>query len=210
MSYRDEQEQPIHCFDKDRIFDRSLDELIGISRGLMADGIINQAEAEFLYSWLKDHMQFTGTFPFNVIFERLDEILSDGIVDNDEKEELFNILKALTGDDKEYLKSIQRKSTTLPLDQPAPEVSFEGKKFVLTGIFTVGNRKECKNIISELGGQVQGRITKDTDYLVIGDVASDHWVHTTHGRKIEEAIILKNKGLPIKIISEHHWIKYTK
>lgn len=31
--------------------DRNIDELIGISRGLIADDSVNQKEAEFLYEW---------------------------------------------------------------------------------------------------------------------------------------------------------------
>lgn len=36
----------------DRISSRQVDELIGLARGLAADGSINKAEVEFLQKWL--------------------------------------------------------------------------------------------------------------------------------------------------------------
>ncbi|MER8413933.1 hypothetical protein [Mesorhizobium sp. M1342] len=36
----------------DRISSRQIDELIGLARGLAADGTINKAEIEFLQKWL--------------------------------------------------------------------------------------------------------------------------------------------------------------
>ena len=36
----------------DRITSRQIDELVGLARGVAADGVINQAEVEFLQKWL--------------------------------------------------------------------------------------------------------------------------------------------------------------
>ncbi len=49
------------------------------------------------------------------------------------------------------------------------------------------------------------RITRETDYLVIGTLASEAWVHTTHGRKIEAAVEMKAEGHRIIIVAEEHW-----
>jgi len=42
-----------------------------------------------------------------------------------------------------------------------------------------------------------------TDYLVIGEIGSSNWVHSSFGRKIEKAMELKEKGR-ISIVSEKH------
>lgn len=47
----------------------------------------------------------------------------------------------------------------------------------------------------------------DTHYLVIGDIGSAAWMHSTHGRKIEAAVELLERGTGIAIISEAHFMK---
>lgn len=39
-------------FNRNKIQDRQVDTLIGLSKGITADGKVDQAEAEFLQSWL--------------------------------------------------------------------------------------------------------------------------------------------------------------
>ena len=46
-------------FNRKSIDDRQIDTLIGISKGLVADGKVDQAEAEFLLSWLIQSRQNT-------------------------------------------------------------------------------------------------------------------------------------------------------
>jgi hypothetical protein len=42
----------LNRFGGDRIASRQIDELVGLARGVAADGDINQSEAEFLQKWL--------------------------------------------------------------------------------------------------------------------------------------------------------------
>lgn len=53
--------------------DRNIDELLGISRGLIADDKINQAEAEFLLDWIEKHFDSIelNSYPVNNIYDRL-------------------------------------------------------------------------------------------------------------------------------------------
>ena len=57
-----------------------------------------------------------------------------------------------------------------------------------------------------MGGHVTDMPSSDTDYLVIGELCSPEWVHTTFGRSIERAIELREGGANIAIISEEHWV----
>lgn len=44
----------------DRISSRQIDELIGLARGLAADGRLNRAEVEFLQKWLAANVEISG------------------------------------------------------------------------------------------------------------------------------------------------------
>ena len=46
------QEQHHAMVGQDRITSRQVDELVGLARGIAADGMVNQSEVEFLQKWL--------------------------------------------------------------------------------------------------------------------------------------------------------------
>ena len=186
-----------------RIQDRLIDELIGISRGVIADGVVDEREAIFLGQWIEQHREVAGKWPVNVLYARLTEMLKDGILSRPEQRELLTTLRDITGGDTAY---DQQKSTTLPLDRPAPPIVFEGSVFCLTGRFVFGSLLECEETIAELGGIVVQNPTAETDYLVIGELGSPDWIHATFGRSIERAVELQQSGHRPKIVSEEHWV----
>ena len=61
-----------------------------------------------------------------------------------------------------------------------------------------------------LGAQTNSSINKSVNYLVIGALASRDWLYTSHGRKIEKALLLKRGGSEIKVIAELRLLKYTR
>jgi len=182
-------------------------ELIGICHGIVADGVVNQQETEFLMSWIKSNIHLAPQYPFDVLYRRISEMLSDGIMDNDEQTELLSILNELTGGDI-IDHTADSMSTTLPLCSPAPEISIKDKSFVITGVFTTGPRKQLEQIVVDLGGVMHTNVLKDTDYLVIGDIGSQDWAHSSFGRKIEKAIGYREKGTGISIVIESHWARF--
>lgn len=187
----------------DARFDRSVNELIGISRGVIADGVVNKSEAEYLLSWIKGNLAFAERYPFNILYKRLAEALADGFLDEHEQSDLFDLLYRLTGGES-ISDEVGSMSTSLPLDDPMPTVEFAGKGFVFTGVFTSGPRKQIEGIVRDLGGVVQKQVSGRTDFLVIGDIASRDWIHSNYGRKIESAANYRDKGAPVAIISESH------
>lgn len=68
----------------DRISSRQVDELIGISRGMLADGHINQAEVAFLQKWLAANASISDQPLIRTLYRRVNEILSDSVFDDDE------------------------------------------------------------------------------------------------------------------------------
>lgn len=187
-----------------RVADRLIDELIGISRGVIADGVVDEKEAIFLGRWIEQHREIADRWPVNVLYVRLTEMLRDGILSEDEQQELLGTLRDLTGDS--TLLSEPNQSTSLPVDRPPPEIVFGGKTFCLTGRFVFGSMLDCEEAIFEMGGTVVASPGQETDYLVIGEGSSPDWIHTTFGRSIEKAVELKSAGAPICIVTEEHWV----
>ncbi len=191
-------------FHEARIDRRSADALVGITAGLAADGQINQQEAEFLKSWIEVHLCHLGDPVVNILYKRLSDMLSDGVLDSEESAELLDMLHQFAG---LPVGSDQIFTTpcSLPLDNPAPTLNWVDRVFLFTGVMAYGPRKECESLIVERGGQIGGSVSKKINYLVVGSIGNDQWLHSTYGTKIKKAVELRESGVPIAIISEEHW-----
>ncbi len=187
-----------------RVQDRLIDELIGISRGVIADGIVDEQEAIFIGQWIEQHREVSDKWPVNILYTRLVEMLKDGVLSKDEQKELMATLRDITGESSVFQEP--NRSSTLPLDNPAPVIDFEDKTFCLTGRFVFGTLRDCEETIVDMSGSVVQSPSQETDYLVIGELGSPDWVHTTFGRSIERGVELKQQGFAIKIVSEEHWV----
>ncbi|WP_109317236.1 BRCT domain-containing protein [Pseudovibrio ascidiaceicola] len=188
---------------RNRLDDRQVTELIGISRGLLADNQLSDEEIRFLRKWLAASEGVVKNPLVANLYLRLNDVLADGVVDDDERKDLFSTLSALTANDFEEGEVL--KSTTLPLCSPLPDVVFDGNRFTFTGTFACAKRKKCEEVTKSLGASVGG-IAQKTRFLVIGEYATDSWIHSSFGRKIEQAVEWRDTGFPISIISEQHWI----
>jgi hypothetical protein len=190
--------QPLNFyFNKRRREGRNLDELIGLVKGILADGLVSKTECEVLANWCTAHGDEAGTWPIGPIVGLLSHIYDDGIVTPQELENLRFLLTELVG----QVSEAGTPSTALPLSKPAPQVIFYQKVFVFTGKFGSGTRNDCFKQTMLRGGICEDTITRRVDYLVIGSMGSRDWVHSPWGRKIERAMEIQ-KSKPISIISE--------
>ena len=82
-----------------------------------------------------------------------------------------------------------------------------GRTFCFTGTFAYGRRKVCEHSIQVAGGKVSKGVNRKLNYLVIGSRLTPAWVHSTHGRKIEAAVAIRDDGYPLHIVSEAHWTR---
>lgn len=57
------------------------------------------------------------------------------------------------------------------------------------------------------GAQTSPGVTGAVDCLVIGTLASPDWLHSSHGRKIEKALLLKRQGSGIKVVTERRLLR---
>lgn len=188
------------------IGDRQVSELVGLARGLIADNELNDSEIEFLHRWLVANAAARENPVIGLLLERIRDIYSDGFVDETERGDLTDTLKLLAANDFEIGEIL--KPTNLPLTSPAPNISFEDKNFCFTGTFSYGKRSACEAVVQRYGAACKSTVTWGTDYLVIGDYATDAWSQSSFGRKIESAVTLRQDGSPIAIISEQHWRNY--
>lgn len=193
-----------------RIDRRSTDALIGLSAGIAADGQINQQEAEFLENWISTNLAQLDDPVINLLYRRLSDMLADGVLDAEEASELLSTLRGLAGlsaakphaADNAFIPP-----TNLPLCMPAPELEWNGRLFVFTGVMAYGPRKDCEALVTSRGGKVGPGVSKNVHYLVIGAVGNEQWLHSTYGTKIKKAVELREAGAQISIVSEDHWQK---
>jgi NAD-dependent DNA ligase len=192
-------------FSKNRLLVRSCEALIGICSGLIADGQLNDKEITFLRTWLSGNDGLRQTWPAEIIFRRIEEVMADGLITVDERQYLIQTLEDLVGGSFADTGAISTTSTRLPINNDVQIVVPE-QSFCFTGQFLYATRSACERLLSNWGGIVVPNVTKKTNYLVIGELASREWKHSSHGLKIEKAIDAQNQGSNIKIIAEAQWI----
>lgn len=201
MTWSDSDGQPLNrFFNQARRTQRNFDELIGIIRGVVADGHVCDAEAKLLASWCLSYGTETPEWPANILVDRLTRIYDDGVASEEELEDLRLLLLDIVSEDVE-------EPSPLPLTKPAPEVVFDRNVFVFTGKFASGTRNHCFKETMLRGGICEDSISLRVDYLVIGSIGSRDWAHTAWGRKIERVVDLQ-RSKPIAIISERQWASF--
>lgn len=187
---------------------KAVNTLYGLIMGITADQIVNDEEFHFLNIWLLDNEIYTNTFPLNVVKRRINDILADGIITSEERENFYQDLLKISGGTYHETGSATSQSTGYGSEEPDLLI-IDGSKFCLTGAFVTGTRDKCEQIITQLGGKPVKTVTQDLNYLVIGALASRDWIATSHGRKIEKALHYQGKGHPVIILSEETWVKFT-
>lgn len=189
----------------DRISSRQIDELVGLARGLAADGRLSHDEVAFLQKWLAANGAISDQPLIRVLYTRIEEILADSVVDEEEHAELIDTLNRFSNREIELGEVL--KATSLPLCDPAPQLTFAGQRYCFTGTFNRGQRKYCEAEVVKRGA-LAGPITKQTNVVVIGIYATESWKHSSFGNKILKACELRDQGLPISIVSEPHWVSH--
>jgi NAD-dependent DNA ligase len=192
-------------FNRARMDDRLVNELIGLAHGIIADGAVNQAEAEYLFKWIVANAEQADNPVLKLLYDRVEKVLADGVLDPDEATDLLEALTRFCAGDFEIGETL--KSTLLPLCEPAPALSFGGSTFCFTGTFAFDSCKDCETAVIDLGG-IPGSLTRTTRYLVIGAYATESWAHSSFGRKIEKAVDMRASGVPIAIVGESHWAEH--
>lgn len=174
--------------------------LMGIALGLIADTELNDQEVRWLSEWLQLNQNITYEWPGDILFSRVQGVLADGHISEEERQHLIETLKDICGGPKKQAAPVNQ----LAFDADA-QIVHSGFNFCVTGDFVFGPRTRVVKAISDLGGAVHERVTRKLHYLVVGLQGSQEWKHGSYGDKIQKAIQYKRKGLPIYIVSEDRW-----
>ena len=191
-------------FGKKHLVDRQIDTLIGISKGLMADGVVTQDEAEFLQGWLRiNQAVIVGNPMLAPIHDRVEEMMADGVLDAEESQELLNILEAFSGEPSNEGELLR--STGIAFNDPMPAIRFRNRSFAFTGKFAYGTRRNCTQAIIDRNGTFSRSVNKRLDYLVVGHYVTPAWKHERYGTKIIQAMDYRERFEQPHIVPETHW-----
>ena len=67
-------------------------------------------------------------------------------------------------------------------------------------------RRELAQIIEELKGIACNSVKQDPDYPVIGAGANPCWAYVCYGRKVEQAVELRKKGMKLLVVHENDFL----
>ena len=169
--------------------------LNGIIGGIQEDKEISEEECQNLRAWLYENNYLAGHFPFDKLFDRIEAVLDDGVLTEDEanliEEDINNLLN--------------------PVDSLRREVdSLKGKRVCLSGNFSFGQKSAVEEYIIAQGGIVEAGVTRSTDILLVGDKECQAYSNGTYGTKVKKAIEYNDKGCHIHISRESDIIRPEK
>lgn len=185
---------------------RGADVLAGLAAGIAADGVVTIDEARFLRQWIDTQLAHLDDPVINLLYQRINLMLQDGVLDAEESAELLDTLRGFAGiTGASPSPNTYSSPNPLPLNRPEPEIVCEGRMFVFTGTMAFGPRRECERLVKERGADIGSGISKKVHYLVVGSIGNEQWLHSSYGTKILRAVELREQGTPIAIIGEDYW-----
>lgn len=69
--------------------DKAINSLVGLINGIAIDGSINSDEIGFLRLWIRENADFRTSHPFNELMPVVEAAISDGILTDDERQDLL-------------------------------------------------------------------------------------------------------------------------
>lgn len=163
----------------------AMQELLGMLKGVSADGEISVREARNLLDWIDDHEEIADEPSVEPVFALISESLADGVITEEEHSAMMAAIEGVVN----------------PSSAESP-VEFEGNRFVLSGDFLHGPKPSVAEFIESKGGQVSGSVSKKCRYVVIGGSGSEAYAFGNYGTKAKKALELKAKGANIDIVKE--------
>lgn len=180
---------------------KATNEICGLVRGLLADGALNEMEVGYFREWIRANQELLNDPLVRSLALRVERVYADGVVTPEELAELKSLFQ-------EYANPTKGAPTTLPLDNPMPDLTFRRRLYCFTGTFVSGNRAWCIAETEKRGAKTCNDIVDRLDFLVVGTKVSHAWANQTYGRKIEQAAELRTTSKRLSIINEDHWLKF--
>lgn len=185
---------------------RSCEALWGICTGIMADKDLSDEEIRFLDQWLHDNKEIAATWPGDVVYARVQDVLADGVITEDERNHLKQTLTGLIDGTLRDTPARPKTPTAMPVEETVT-IEIPGRSFCFTGTFLFGTQAACERAVSRRGGIPLPEVQRDLDYLVVGAMASETWADMDFGRNVQQATDYQEKGCDIAIIGEEIWTR---
>lgn len=183
--------------------------LHGLVHGIMADNELGDKEIMSLNSWLEHNDYLKGTYPFDELEALLLKILRDRRISDAERTELVAFLgnliefkDSLNLDEKKFV-DLRKSQSVDGICAVCPDVTFSERVFVLSGEFINGRKGDIAELIEKLGGCVKSQVSRNTDYLIVGNSGNRCWSFSCYGRKVEAAMMLRREGAKVQIVNEN-------
>ena len=193
------------------LVDHRLSEIAGFVQGVSAARGHNARALRMLVRWIESAEELHDIWPVSRWREAARWILDT----NDPDPEAVARTWRYIGHGSPKLVERVRRQRLRPIaeyDDPAPPIVFEGRVFVLTGIFescSRGSPEEpglAEAATTALGGTVHPRTIQRADYLVVGARANPAWKHSRFGRKIQRVQEWRKRyKTECAIVTEEHW-----
>lgn len=136
--------------------------------------------------------------------------IQDAMEDLHELEDEMDVLRREVNKAKSSLAWVMRhgepyRPDFLPdITDPAPEITFEGKRFYLGGRFEALNLDESKTLVLSLEGRLQDKPNGKADYLVVNPEQG------ISQRAFNEVLKVQQRGKSIPVITEVDWLEAAK
>ena len=163
--------------------------LQGIVYGVICDNVLTEEEVLSLSSWLNEHKDLAGNYPFDVLYAEIGKVLEDKIIEESELEYLETVLQ-------ETMDPVAERS------ESSSEIMFYEAVVCLSGEFVSGSKQEIAEKLTEKGAIVKDTVTRHTDILIVGGCGNSNWSCGNYGNKVKKALELQAKGSNIKIVRE--------
>ena len=187
-----------------RRVEQGLAEMVGLVRGIIADGRVSEDEAHRLSEWARENPEVATRYPANLLSRRLERIFQDGRVDGQERKRLASMLTQLA-DNPTGFGGGYPLATDLPITQPQPDIVFEGQTFVFGGEMAYGPLHACEREVLDRGGLAERTVNRRTDFVVIGALGAHDWAQESFGGLLDHVVQYRARGVPIAVITEEHW-----
>jgi len=185
---------------------RSCEALWGICSGIMADQELGDEEIRFLDEWLRDNKEIAATWPGDVVYARVQDVLADGVITEDERNHLKQTLTGLIDGTLRDTPARPKTPTAMPIEETLT-IEIPGRSFCFTGTFLFGTQAACERAVSRRGGIPLPEVQPELDYLVVGAMASEAWADMDFGRNVQQATDYQKEGCDIVIIGEEIWTR---
>lgn len=181
--------------------------LHAILGGIAADGKVSEAELNGLSDWLADHEHLRTRWPYDEVDSLITDVLQDKKIDEKEHRMLLGYFSEFTSllDDRTITSPPVAESdgTIVGVCAVCPTIEFDGSTFAFTGASFKYKRTDFADVVRAQGGVVLPGVSAKLTYLIVGAEGNPCWAYACYGRKVEQAVQLRRKGIRIVLVHEN-------